>query len=398
MGEHTGSPLHSLLLCPSIYTTEVIVILGKESKPKKKRILLRLLNIFLVIAVVTAISSYFSYKYVLNSDKNNAKEAVVSIDPSTGIPVEIPLNSSTTSIANLLNEKGIVKYPYVFKILSKINGYDGMYKSGTHILENDPDRNKLTRIVTSYDRIMRILVNKPESVKITIPEGYTYKQIADLLYKKRLVDRDKFDKTVNSEKFNYKFLENLPKRENRLEGYLFPDTYEFDMKVGEKEIIRQMLENFNRKFKPDYYKRAKELNMTTDQIIILASIIEREAKLKDERKIISGVFYNRLNSKDKTLRKLQSCATIQYIFFNRDGIIKEKISEQDTKVQDPYNTYEIEGLPPGPICSPGVASIEAALYPEKTGYYYFVAKGDGSHQFSKSFKEHEAAVKKYGLN
>jgi UPF0755 protein len=146
----------------------------------------------------------------------------------------------------------------------------------------------------------------------------------------------------------------------------------------------------------DYYARAKELNMTVDQIITLASIIEKEATLPEEKPIISSVFHNRLKSKDPSLKKLQTDATIQYIIYNKEGKIKEYLTENDTKIDHPYNTYVYEGLPPGPICNPGLASIEAALYPEEgTGYYYFVARGDGSHQFSKTLSEHEAAKKKY---
>ncbi|HOQ00530.1 MAG TPA: endolytic transglycosylase MltG [Acetivibrio clariflavus] len=200
---------------------------------------------------------------------------------------------------------------------------------------------------------------------------------------------------MNTEKFDYDFIAQIPERENRLEGYLFPDTYFFDPLSSDREIITKFLDNFDMKFKLDYYARAKELNMTVDEIITLASIIEKETALPEEKPIISSVFHNRLKSKDPSLRKLQTDATIQYILFKRDGKIKEKLTEADTKIDDPYNTYLYEGLPPGPICSPGLASIEAALYPEKTDYYYFVAKGDGSHYFSKTLSEHEAAKKRY---
>ena len=375
----------------------VSICLGKQEKPRKKRKYLFLLFIIAVIILVTAASAYISYVFVVNT-KVKDKEASINIDIEKGILIEIPLNSNTASIAKLLKDKGLIKHPYIFRIISKVNGYDGLYQSGTHVVENDPNRDKLPNIIRSYDRLMHILVSKPESIKVTIPEGYTYKQIVDTLARKKLIDKDKFNRIANWSNFNYQFLSKIPVREYRLEGYLFPDTYEFDLKADEKQIIDRMLENFDNKFKPAYYERAKELNMTVDQIIILASIIEREAKYAEERKIISGVFYNRLKSKDKALRKLQSCATIQYIFFYRNGIIKDKISEQDTKVNDPYNTYLIEGLPPGPICSPGKASIEAALYPEATDYLYFVAKGDGYHQFSKTLQEHQAAMKKYGVN
>jgi UPF0755 protein len=187
----------------------------------------------------------------------------------------------------------------------------------------------------------------------------------------------------------------LPKREFKLEGYLFPDTYIFDIKAGEKTIINRMLARFDEIFKPEYIEKAKNLGMSIDQVVILASIIEREAKESYERKTISGIFHNRLKSKDPNLKKLQSCATIQYILLNRDGIVKEKITDEDTKIKHPYNTYQIEGLPPGPICAPGKDSIEAALSPEETDFYYFVAKGDGTHEFSRTLKEHQAATRKY---
>ena len=142
-----------------------------------------------------------------------------------------------------------------------------------------------------------------------------------------------------------------------------------------------------------------KLKMTPDEIIRMASIIEKEAKDPGERKIISGIFYyNRLNSKDQSLRKLQSCATIQYIYFYKEGIFKEKIYTKDTKIVDPYNTYENPGLPPGPICSPGRDSIDAALNPQKTDYLFFVATGNGRTQFSKTWDEHQTAMIKYGIN
>ena len=246
---------------------------------------------------------------------------------------------------------------------------------------------------------MQILISNPTSVRITIPEGYNIKQIAQLLYEKKLIkSTDEFIDLTNKLKFDYLFLDEIKRNENKLEGYLFPDTYEFDKKITEKEIIQRMLDNFNEKFIPIFYKKSKELKMTVDQIITLASIIEREAKINSDRKIVSSVFYNRLNNKNKSLKLLQSCATIQYIIFNKEGKVKDKLTEKDTKIDNLYNTYLYQGLPPGPIASPGILSIEAALYPENTNYLYFVAKGDGSHAFSKTLNEHNAAKNKYGVN
>ncbi|WP_243467136.1 endolytic transglycosylase MltG [Acetivibrio straminisolvens] len=216
------------------------------------------------------------------------------------------------------------------------------------------------------------------------------------------MDKEDFIEACNTEEFEYKFLKDIPdspERKNRLEGYLFPDTYFFDPKGGERAIIEKFLDNFDAKFKPEFYERAKELNMTVDEVIILASIIERETALPEERAIVSSVFHNRLKSSNPELKKLQSCATVQYVLYNTQGKMKEKLSDEDTKINHPYNTYLFEGLPPGPICSPGLAAIEAALYPdEESEYLFFVAKGDGSHEFSKTLAEHLEAVKKYEAN
>jgi UPF0755 protein len=360
---------------------------GKTSgKKKKKRKALYRIILFLFFVTLILCSSIISYNYtVAQNDIEVAR--IPEISPDERIAIEVPKGASTVDICDMLEEKGVVNHPFIFKLMSKINGYDGTYKSGTHYVSKKLD----------YDMIMRILSSDPVSKKVMIPEGYTFKQIADKLFKENLIDKTKFTKVANEEKFDYEFLKGLPDREFKLEGYLFPDTYVFDINAGEKTIIDRMLARFKEVYKPEYEEKAKKLGMTTDQVIILASIVEREAKEPEERRTIAGIFYNRLKSKDPKLKKLQSCATIQYIFMNRDGTVKEKITDEDTKINDPYNTYQIEGLPPGPICVPGKDSIEAVLEPEDTDYYYFVAKGDGTHQFSRTLKEHQAAAKKYGV-
>lgn len=356
---------------------------GKQIKPKKKHKLLFVVCVCLFVLLIAVISSFFSYKYIVKNLNMQGQQANISISEIEAISVEIPSGSGSTAIANILKEKGFIKFPYLFKLLSRINGYDGTYQAGTHILSK-----KL-----GYTDLMRILVSKPlkdPSIEVLIPEGLTYKQIVDILDRKKLIDVDKFNKLANAGDFDYKFLKDLSKGELRLEGYLFPQTYNFEKTGGEKVIINTLLNQFDKVFTTELYKKAKELNMTVNEIVILASIIEREAKVAEERPTIAGVFYNRLKSKDLSLRRLQSCATIQYIFLYKEGIIKETISVADTEVESPYNTYINSGLPPAPICSPGEDSILAALNPQKTDYYYFVAKDDGSgeHYFSKTYKEH----------
>lgn len=362
-----------------------------EGKNSNRRLIVLLAALMVIFMGCFALS----YKFAVDSGGND--DVIINIDPDKGIPVEVPLGASTEKITGILKENGLIRSPFIFKILSNLNGFDGTYKSGTHILSEDLE----------YIDIMKVLSSNPVSVKVRFREGSTVNQVADeLLSKKVISDKDKFLQTANSENFTYKFLEGLPQREVKLEGYLFPDTYEFGLKVNDKEILKVLLDNFNDRFKPDYYEKAKNLGLAVDKLITVASIIEKEASNTKERAMIAQILYNRLNSKDSSLRKLASCSTIQYIYFNRKTDISEedkkriaegKILDKDTAIEDPYNTYKYEGLPPGPICSPSKAAIEAALNPdiEAKGYYFFVAKGDGTHDFSKTYAEHEAKRKMY---
>ena len=341
---------------------------------------------FMVFTLLFAITFIVSYSLVLKAESAAEKDANISIEAVNGIEITIPRNSSTSDIAGILKKNGIIKWPSIFKLQSKINGYDGTFMSGKHIVSKE----------FSYDQLMRVLSSNPVSINVTIREDYYLGQVLNTLSDKKLIDKNKFIKSMNTEKFDYKFLDQIPERENKLEGYLFPDTYFFDPNSTDSEIITKFLDNFDNKFKLDYYSRAKELNMTVDQIITLASIIEKEATLSEEKPVISSVFHNRLKSKDPSLKKLKTDATIQYILYKKEGKIKENLSYKDLEIDDPYNTYLYEGLPPGPICNPGLESIEAALYPDEgSQYLYFVARGDGSHQFSKTASEHEAAKNKY---
>ena len=346
----------------------------------------------LLFAAVAVIGFVSAYDYVMKNHTDASKNEPIVVDEAKAVEFVIEKGSNTSKIAAQLFEKGLIENETVFKLLSKINGYDWTYQSGTHIVSSE----------LSYDEMMRVLSSSAATRKVTIPEGKTFRQVVDILYNKQIIkNKDSFIKAANTEEFDYSFLKNIPDREYRLEGYLFPDTYEFDRNVSDREVIIKMLDNFERKFKTDYVEKMKLLDyeMTMDKIITLASIIEREASDPDDRYLIAGVLYNRLSNKDKTLRKLQVDATIQYILLKKTGEYKDRVLYADLEIDDPYNTYLYEGLPPGPICCPGEASIKAALYPENTNYLYYVAKNDGtgSHQFSRTFKEHQAAIKKYGV-
>ena len=361
----------------------------RKTKKRKRSIFRSLLLYFLFFTFVFIVGATVSYRYITNADKLTISEITKKIESGEAVEIEIPFNSSTDDIAKILKEKDIIKYPRIFKFLSFFNGHDGNYRSGRHLISKD----------LSYDEIMRVLSQNPISINVTIPEGKTFTETVEILAKNNLIDKEDFIKTASEEKFDYKFLEGLPEREFPLEGYLFPDTYFFDPKSTSKMVIRKFLDNFNIKFTPEFYKRAEELDMTVDEVITLASIIERETKIPEEKEIVSSVFHNRLKSNDPSFKKLQSCATIQYILLQRDGKVKENLTYEDTQIEHPYNTYLHEGLPPGPLCSPGLDSIIAALYPnEESDYMFFVARSDGSHEFSRTLQEHEAAKQKYGVS
>lgn len=294
--------------------------------------------------------------------------------------VTIPKGTSTKGISVILEKQGIIKNANVFYLYGKLSEKGQKIQAGNYILSSSMSvREIMDKLASGKAKI--------NTVRFTIPEGYELREIADKLAEQGLVDKDKFYKAVNEADYKYDFLKDIPKdRKNRLEGYLFPDTYEVYKGAAETEIVDKMLGRFNEVLNEKYRQRAKELNMSVDDVVILASVIEREAKLDNERKTISAVFQNRL----KKNMKLQSCATVQYILKER----KPVLSYKDTEIDSPYNTYKYAGLPKGPIASVGMKSIEAALYPDKVDYLYFFAKEDGSSVFSRTYQEHLNAQNK----
>jgi len=215
--------------------------------------------------------------------------------------------------------------------------------------------------------------------RFTVPEGLDIKHLTEKLVSDGLVDTDKFKYELEYGAFDYWFLEGIPEGPDRLEGFLFPETYEIFVDANEHDIIDKMLYQFSKVFTDEYKARTEEMDMTVLEVITMASIVEREAMIAADRPVIASVFYNRLDID----MPLQSCATVQYIV----GEQKPVLSIADTRIGSPYNTYLISGLPPGPIASPGEASIRAALYPDDTDCLFFLAKGDGSHVFSKDYNQ-----------
>lgn len=311
----------------------------------------------------TLFYSYFIYSITPESDKF--------------YEFTIEENESLDAISKKLKDIGVIKDPLMFKLYLKVNKSDKEIKAGEYHIENIKDINSLISILEK---------GQEKLVKYTIPEGYDIERIAEKLSELNLVDKDEFlDLAMRrGNEFDFKFSSEV--KSGNLEGFLFPDTYLIS-EPDAKKIILQMLSEFETVFDEKMIARAKELNMSVKDVITLASIVEREAQLDEERPIIASVFLNRL----KAGWKLEACSTVEYVVKKAAPVL----TLSDLQVDSPYNTYKYDGLPPTPICSPGKASIVAVLYPADTQYFYFVSKGDGSHAFSKTFAEHQKNIEKY---
>ena len=307
-------------------------------------------KLFFIFSLIFLIAILFITAIYFPLEENSATQKVVNI----------PSGTNAKEIVVVLEENEIIrKNNYTFRILTKLLKLEDQLKHGEYNLS--PSMNMLKIL----DKLVK---GEVITYKITIPEGYTCTQIAELLDKKEVAEEEAFLKLVKDS-------------EKTPEGYLFPETYEVPKKYGPENMVKTMLSNFNQiALVNKFTDKAEEIGFSLDEIIILASIIEKEAKFSEEKSKVSSVFYNRL----EIGMKLQSCATIQYILETP----KEILDENDLKIDSPYNTYLYRGLPPGPICNPGLDSIIAALEPEEEDYLYFVLGENGKHIFSKTYQEH----------
>lgn len=282
------------------------------------------------------------------------------------IQVTIPENYTIDSVADTLYEKGLIKYRFLFKLYAGFSDAEKKITEGTFELNQNYDYRALVNG-------MNIHGGKRVEIDVTIPEGYTLKQIIELFNANNVcTDEELWDAAANYD-FDYDFLDKSTLGDkHRLEGYLFPDTYSFYVGDSPSRVFSKMLSNFNTKFTDEYLTRAEELGYTQQEIVIIAAMIEKEAGADAERDTIASVIYNRLKS--SSFPYLQIDATIYYA-------IAETGEAFSTDVDSPYNTYNHKGLPAGPIANPGIASIRAALYPKTTSYYYYALNKSGTHNF-----------------
>lgn len=371
--------------------------------PKKLRIALRVLIVLVLLFAFAVAGVIFGYNYVISQEERfdalqeQIDNGTLVIDKNTegAVVLVVEMGDSTGDIADKLLEMGLINNTFVFSLMSKVNGFDGAYVAGTHYLIPG----------LSYDEIMYFLTLEPSQVTVTIPEGTTYVELKAILHDAGLnFDDAEFDECMNSPDLfvDYDFISSIeidPDRDYILAGYLYPDTYKFDVNASPETIIRKFLNNMENKLYDEYYARAEQIGMSMDEVITLASIIQQESGKVSDMMYISAVFHNRLDSDDESMRYLGSSATINYLVELQGGTPSLLHTEAETSIDSPYNTYTNPGLPPGPICMPGLDAISAALYPEPNcGYMYFCATGDGGTAFAVTLSEHEQNVATYSAN
>lgn len=335
---------------------------------EQKAMLLKIIKKALLVgpAIILLFSTWFSLEFYL-PPKGSAKKVLF----------EIVRGKKAEDIAQDLKETRIIRKKWPFLLAYKLFFSHKSLKAGEY---------EFLLPASSKEVLSIIIEGKVFLHSITIPEGLTRKEIALHLESLHFMNgQDFLEASMESEEIS-----SWDKKASTLEGYLYPETYHFPKGTPAKKIVKAMVSQFKKSFTAEMQARASELGMSIREVVILASLIEKETSIPGEKKLVSAVFHNRL----KRGMKLDCDPTIIYAL-KKEGNFKGRLRTKDLNLDSPFNTYLYPGLPPGPICNPGKESIEAALCPVKESYLYFVSKNDGSHYFSHTLAEHLRAVRKY---
>ena len=343
----------------------------KRRDKKKSKVLNIILGVIIVLFLVVAFilgSIFIEY----NSTGEGTEETVTIV---------IEQGEGSWDIAAKLKEEGLIHYPIAFYLKARSMGASGKLRYGTFILHKESGLQTIIEDLTSGGA-------QKEEQMFTVPEGYTIEQIAKKLESEGIFTESEFLAAVQKE-YGYWFLEDIPEDAEvtyKLQGFLFPDTYAISEKMTAEDFVMVMLDQFNEKFTIEMQDKMETLGKTVFEVVIEASLIERETAVDSERVMIAGVIKNRLEEG----MRLQIDPTFLYPLTN--GLYDiEKSTYEHTEYDSPYNTYRISGLPVGPIANPGLPSLEAALNPAEHDYFYYhtdTEKNDGSHIFTKTYKEH----------
>jgi len=334
----------------------------------KKPLLLLLLTMSAI--VIYQVFSYTWFAYTPASNDLKTTETLFQVHPG----------HSPKKIAKTLYNKKIILNENRFYWLGRFTSKWSQIKTGEYFINPEMTPLELFQVLTSGVSVLH---------EVVIQEGLNMYQIADLLEKKGLGNKELFISLCQDSRFIQSL--GLDASIETLEGYLFPETYQFTKSLKEVEIIKIMFKQFNLSWKSSYSKEIKKHEMSQHQLITLASMIEKETGAPQERTLISSVFHNRLNKK----MRLESDPTTIYGIWHR---FNGNLTRKDLKEETPFNTYKIKSLPKGPIANPGKEAIFAALFPKKSDFLFFVSKNDGTHKFSKNYSDHLKAVKKFQLD
>ncbi len=359
-----------------------------EPRPKSlKRTVVYMLSV-LVVSVLLAVVMWFAADDVLALTK-----------PDNVITITVNQGDTLEDVAQNLKDHGLINYKFLFILYGKFSNAEEKIGTGTFELNQQFDYHALVNGLRSTSETRK-------TVTLTFPEGYTCDQIFNMLAENGVCEQEALEETAANYEFDYDFLSDLPYGEvNRLEGYLFPDTYDFYVDDDPERVINKFLSNFSSKLTDEMLAAIDELNVSIRQrmeeegtfteeeiensmmnvykILTVASLIEKEAGSDQERTMISSVIYNRLTTHVHEL--LQIDATVEYAL----GEHKSELTANDLAVDDPYNTYKYKGLPPGPIANPGLSSIMAAIYPEDSDYFFYALDTDGTHRFFETYMDQQ---------
>ena len=343
------------------------------TKKNLKHIIWALGIILIFTGIVASVAAWKLIKYT-RTPLNNTRADIPSPQLKS---FSIKPGESLSQVAENLEEQEIITSRTMFRIYARIKGQAQTIKAGEY---------RMSSAMTPRAVLDKIVTGRVATYRLTIPEGLNIKEIARLVERAGFGTQEMFQAAAHDKPL----VQDMGISADSCEGYLFPETYFFPKHTPPETIIRHMVKRFTTVFTPQWENRTEKLGFSRHEIVTLASIIEKETGKASERPIISSVFHNRL----KKGMRLESDPTVIYGIPDFNG----NITRNDLETKTPYNTYKINGLPPGPIASPGEMALKAALFPADTDYLFFVSKKDTTHKFSKTFKAHNKAVRKYQLN
>ena len=351
----------------------------RKRKKKKMRNSARVSGILILVTLILSVSICLSLviiafgKDIMGIGKNDSTHLMV-----------IPEGSSTDEIAAMLEDEGIIRSPECFKLFSRLRKSDEQYIAGEHFVRPNMAYEAI------IDELTSVHEEEQETVEITFPEGINIYEAANILEENGICKASEFIFYFNSGGYGFKFEDMLPSdttlKLNRMEGYVFPDTYFFYTNMDPEQVCQKIYLNFDSKMTDERYQKMKELGLSLDELITLASIVQKEAATTDTMTMVASVFWNRLRNPE-VFPLLQSDPTSNYA----NDVVRPHMDVYDKTIIDAYDTYVGPGLPPGAICNPGIEAIDAVLADVKSNYFYFIANiYTGKTEFSESLEEHEA--------